>query len=229
MEGFFNIIGMNNVPLLPIIVKLLLAVVCGGVLGMDRTRKRRAAGMRTYGMVCLGSAVVMMTGLMLSQHGSQWDPARMGAQVVSGIGFIGAGAIIVTGYHEIKGLTTAAGLWVSAGLGLAIGAGYYTVAVIACAALFCVMHFGKRLQDRMMKNIQRVRFYIMLDSAEAMTDLLIMAKSRCIIVSDIEQMAIGNSKNSGVIFSIKLPGDMTQQDAMDCFSQSAGVLYIEAI
>ena len=107
-----------------ILVRLTLAVVCGGVIGAERETKRRPAGFRTHILICLGAAITTLTSqyLLLSLH-LFTDVARLGAQVISGIGFIGAGTIIVTRDKRVKGLTTAAGLWAAAIIGLACGAG----------------------------------------------------------------------------------------------------------
>ena len=96
-------------------VRLFLAVLCGGLIGLEREYKRRPAGFRTHILICLGAAMTTMTSqyLYLNLH-FYTDMTRMGAQVVAGIGFIGAGTIIVTGRQRVKGLTTAAGLWAAA-------------------------------------------------------------------------------------------------------------------
>lgn len=122
---------------LSVMVRLLCAVICGGLIGLERERKGRAAGFRTYMLVCMGAAITMMLGqyqyLMAT---GQWsriadelalktDVSRFGAQVINGIGFLGAGTIIVTSHRKVKGVTTAAGLWASACMGIAIGAGFY--------------------------------------------------------------------------------------------------------
>ncbi|MFC2280535.1 MAG: MgtC/SapB family protein, partial [Treponema socranskii subsp. buccale] len=107
-----------------VFVRLALAVAFGGILGLERGRKHRPAGFRTYMIVCLSSALIMITDLYLVEFYGTGDPARLGAQVISGIGFLGAGSIMISNMR-IKGITTAAGLWGSAGLGLAIGAGFY--------------------------------------------------------------------------------------------------------
>lgn len=109
-----------------ITVRLLLALICGGILGIEREKKRRPAGLRTYMLVCVGAAFVMITNEYMSFKYEGVDPSRMGAQVISGIGFLGAGTIIVTGRNRVKGLTTAAGLWAAACIGLAAGAGFYS-------------------------------------------------------------------------------------------------------
>ena len=94
-----------------VLLRLLLATIIGGILGWERGRKNRPAGLRTYMLVCLGAAIVMMTNQYVTQCLGTGDPVRMGAQVISGIGFLGAGSIMVTQRNQIRGITTAAGLW----------------------------------------------------------------------------------------------------------------------
>ena len=104
---------IRELTLTSIAVRILLAIVLGGVIGLERGMKNRAAGLRTYMLVCMGACIVMITNLYIYQAYDTGDPVRMGAQVVSGIGFLGAGSIIVTARNQIKGLTTAAGLTVA--------------------------------------------------------------------------------------------------------------------
>ena len=94
-----------------VVVRILAAILIGGLIGLDRTMKNRPAGWRTYMRVCVGSCLIMLTNQFIYQTTGAGDPVRMGAQVVSGIGFLGAGTIVVTKHNQIKGLTTAAGLW----------------------------------------------------------------------------------------------------------------------
>lgn len=122
-----------------IFFRLFLSIVIGGVLGLERGRKSRPAGLRTYILVCLGSTVVMMTNQYVSQCMNTGDPVRMGAQVLSGIGFIGAGSIMKTGRNQVRGITTAAGLWAAACIGLAIGIGFYEVAIAGGILIFIVL------------------------------------------------------------------------------------------
>ena len=109
------------------LVKTLLASLCGGLIGLDREMKGRPAGLKTFSLVCLGSTLAMITNDYIYTYiaGGSGDAARMAAQVISGIGFLGAGTIMVTGHNQIKGLTTAAALWVTAALGISIGCGFY--------------------------------------------------------------------------------------------------------
>ena len=122
--------------LVTVLLRLLLAVLCGGAVGLERERKGRPAGFRTHILVCVGAVLCMMTNQYLLRFIGSTDTARLGAGVLTGISFLGAGTIMVTGQRQVKGLTTAAGLWASAAMGLAIGVGFYEAALIACAVIF---------------------------------------------------------------------------------------------
>lgn len=105
--------GFREVTLQAVVFRLVLSVLIGGILGFERGLKNRPAGLRTYVLVCVGATIVMLTNQYIYQNAGTGDPVRMGAQVISGIGFLGAGTIMVTPHNQIKGLTTAAGLWAS--------------------------------------------------------------------------------------------------------------------
>lgn len=159
LSNFINYISeLNNTS---IVIRLSLAVLCGGIIGLERGKKGQAAGFRTHILVCIGSTLVMMTNLYVSDVvGSAVDPTRLGAQVVSGIGFLGAGSIIVTDKNKIRGLTTAAGLWASACMGLAIGVGFYQLAVIGCLFIILVISLLDRIDRKVFKNSVRIQVYI---------------------------------------------------------------------
>jgi putative Mg2+ transporter-C (MgtC) family protein len=130
---------LREITYLSVILRILAAVIFGGAIGLERGMKNRPAGLRTYMLVCVGSCLIMLTNQYLFQVSQAGDPMRLGAQVVSGIGFLGAGTIIVTKHNQIKGLTTAAGLWASAGVGLALGVGFYEAAFTAGIAVFSIL------------------------------------------------------------------------------------------
>ena len=128
------------------VMRMAAALIVGVVVGIDRGMKRRGAGVKTHVLVCLGSAVVMMTGEYLHlKYPGHADISRMGAQVISGVGFLGVGTIIVTGRNQIRGLTTAAGLWACACLGLAIGIGYVEGALVAFGMVLITLKLLTRL------------------------------------------------------------------------------------
>ncbi len=136
-------------------LKLALACVMGSMIGLERGNKNRPAGIRTNALVCTGSSLIMIISFDLFfkyHHLANFDPARLGAQVISGIGFLGAGTIIRNG-TTVKGLTTAASLWVVASLGLAVGAGMYVEAMLAFMLVYFTLHqLGNMEQRQMLKN-----------------------------------------------------------------------------
>lgn len=155
---------LRELTVLSVLLRLLLAALCGGLIGVERGRKRHAAGLRTHAVVCIGAACVMMVNqyiTLMFQSGA--DPARMGAQVISGIGFLGAGTIIITGRQQgqrVKGLTTAAGLWASACMGLAIGIAFYEGAILMFLLLMLVIAALNRLDEIYVKSPASVQLYL---------------------------------------------------------------------
>lgn len=129
--------------------RLALAMAAGAILGYERERAEKPAGVRTYMLVAEGAALFMMCGLLLSQQlaevGRISDPGRIASTVIQGIGFIGAGVIITTG-QKVKGVTTAAGLWVAAAVGLLAGGGFFTLAVAATIATLVGLIALQRLE-----------------------------------------------------------------------------------
>lgn len=133
-----------------IIFKLALACILGGLIGLERESLNRPAGFRTYTLVCVGSALAMVVSLDMYYQFYKTvnaDPGRIAAQVVSGIGFLGAGTIMREG-ATVRGLTTAAGLWVVACIGLAVGAGLYVPAIIATVIILFVLIYFVRLEQQ---------------------------------------------------------------------------------
>ncbi|KFX56316.1 MgtC/SapB family protein [Clostridium botulinum] len=131
---------LREVNIASIILRLTLATLCAGIIGAERGRKNRPAGFRTHILVCIDATLIMITSqYMRDVLHSTGDITRLGAQVISGIGFLGAGTIIVVGKNQVTGLTTAAGLWACACMGLAIGIGFYEGAIIACVFMLIVV------------------------------------------------------------------------------------------
>lgn len=172
METFYNgvlherrlFMNLQELNTMTILIRLSLAVCVGGIIGFERGSKAQSAGLRTYILVCLGSTIIMMTNEFISIAYGSVDPARMGAQVVSGIGFIGAGTIMVTNNNRIKGLTTAAGIWAAAGIGLAIGIGFYEGAIASAIMMFLVLYFLQPLKQFIQRRSKYVEIHIVCDN-----------------------------------------------------------------
>lgn len=152
--------GFNN---LSVTVRLLLALLMGGLIGMERGRHGRAAGMRTHVLVCVGACMTALVGLFMSDTS---DATRIAAQVISGIGFLGAGTIMIRNQSVITGLTTAAGVWCTATIGIALGYGFYLGALIATIITIITATLLTRLEGGK-KYI--IRCHIELKNAEETT------------------------------------------------------------
>lgn len=153
--------SLRDITWFSVLFRMLLTVVGGGAIGMERSYKNRPAGFRTHILVCIGATIASATGIYLAVNRQYpTDLSRLGAQVVSGLGFIGGGTIILTGKKKLKGLTTAAGLWASGIIGLAIGAGFYEGALIAIVLVLIVetlfFNIGSRIKRRPEFHLQLV-------------------------------------------------------------------------
>ena len=147
MAEFFAAYGYE----IELIIRLVAAAILGGIIGIERARTNHEAGLRTHLLVCLGAAGVMcMSDMMYGHMGFTGDIGRIGAQVVNGLGFLGAGCIIVSG-NRIKGLTTAAGLWTTACVGLSIGMGLYVISVSMVVIMLMAMLLLKPIAERLQK------------------------------------------------------------------------------
>ncbi|MCL7715346.1 MgtC/SapB family protein [Stenotrophomonas mori] len=142
-------------------MRLVLAALLGAVIGINRGRLEWAAGLRTHMLVCVGSALAIIVSAfgffdVLGRPGIQLDPSRIAAQVISGVGFLGAGTILFLQREQvIRGLTTAAGLWAVASIGLAAGAGLYAAAAMATALLWAILALLKPLEQRYLRRRAR--------------------------------------------------------------------------
>ena len=180
---------IRELTLLSVLVRCFASVLLGGIIGLERGLKNRAAGFRTYMLVCLGSCIVMVTNQYIYQLYGVGDPVRMGAQVISGIGFLGAGTIIVTTRIQIKGLTTAAGLWASACLGLAVGVGVYEVALIGGFCVLLVLTIFHSWENYMRRNTAVLSIYIELNPGIPLGQFLREIQEQQINMSNIQMQS----------------------------------------
>ncbi len=161
--------GMND---LAVVLRLVLATICGSLIGWERVVRRHSAGIRTFALVSLGSAVAAVLNLYLANlNGFDADVSRIPAGVVSGIGFLGAGTIIVTGRNQIKGLTTAASLWVASCMGMAIGAGQLIVGLTCFGLVMLANLVLMRLTLQIEENSRYVSMYIEVEETNGIKKL----------------------------------------------------------
>ncbi len=209
-----------------ITLRLVLATVFGAAIGLERERKNWTAGMRTHMMVCVGSALMMM----VSAHGFnevlgdniELDPSRVAAQVVSGIGFIGAGTILFLKQGVVRGLTTAAGLWTVAGIGLATGGGMYFAAIATTVLALFILWIIQPLEDKFAQRFKKKTLRITTVSEEKSLEVL----NR---VFDEEEMAVDSctldkaGKEHIITFSFKTLQPAHRSHLMTQFQKDSGV------
>lgn len=213
------------------ILRILLALLLGGVLGIERGMKNRPAGMRTYMLVCIGSCMIMLTNQYVFQTLGTGDPVRMGAQVVSGIGFLGAGTIMVTRHSQIKGLTTAAGLWAAAAVGLAVGIGFYEAAVGGSIAIFIVLTLLNKLDDAMHRNTKSIELYIELSANTSLMTFMGLLKQvlEDVLIMRTEHDYTGEDGSRAYIVLLKTKKRMNHTIVVNAVREVAGVTHAEAL
>ncbi len=169
-----------------IMFRILLAIVFSFAIGIERSTKNHSAGVRTYILVTLGSTIAMLTNQFIFETFDSGDASRLGAQVISGIGFLGAGTIIVTSRSQIRGLTTAAGLWASACMGLAIGIGFYTLAIIAVVAIILVFTILQGFESYLKDISKSFTIHIELNETKDLKELLNFIRKANIVIQRVE-------------------------------------------
>lgn len=208
-----------------IILKIVLAVLLGGLIGLERESVNRPAGFRTHILVCVGAALVMIISEEIYNQYSgltNADPARLGAQVISGIGFLGAGTIIKDGV-TVKGLTTAATLWTVSCIGLAIGGGYYAAAIITSIIVYIVLiSFNKIDVPVIKKNRRHVALKVEFDKGGTLSDLEKVLYENKVKIKGIKYLDYSEDKSTIKIF---LTVDNTKQfdEVVETISDIYGV------
>ena len=221
--------------------RLSVASLCGGLIGIERGRKRRAAGFRTHMLICMGASLTMIlnTYISLMIMGGAWtiddsvpmqtDVSRLGAQVINGIGFIGAGTIIVTGRQQVRGMTTAAGLWASACMGLAIGAGFYAAALIGCIAIILTVVVFSKLEAFILSRSRNVNLFVEFENAEDLSLIIARIKEQDIRIFDVELTKSISDAYPNAIFTLQLPKKRSHTAVMTAIAQIDTVRTIEEI
>jgi putative Mg2+ transporter-C (MgtC) family protein len=222
---------IREVTYMAIALRITVAAIMGGLMGLERGMKNRAAGLRTYMLVCIGSCVIMLTNQFIFQTYGVGDPVRMGAQVISGIGFLGAGTIIVTRRSQIKGLTTAAGLWASAGIGLAVGIGFYEGAIMGALAVVVAMTLLQRMDNRMHSKSKSMDVYIELSAQARLSDLLQQVRSMEIEIHDIVKETGTEDEHSirAYTATLKVQKRTAHTELLEKLLAIDGVIYAESL
>ena len=219
--------------LLAITCRLVLAVLCGGIIGIEREIKRRPAGFRTHILICMGAAITILTNLYLYQVMHLYtDIARMGAQVIAGVSFVGAGTIIVTRRQHIKGLTTAAGLWTAAIIGLACGAGYAECAIFATLLVMLSEVFLVRLEYRLVDRTSDVNIYIEYTQPSTIQRLVRILRTLKVPMNDMEvnRIAEGDDKfRYSAILTIRVSQQTMEKEIIERFDKIEDVLTVEEL
>ncbi|NLG05317.1 MAG: MgtC/SapB family protein [Clostridia bacterium] len=212
-----------------IFVRFFFSVISGIVIGIDRGMKRRGAGIKTHVLVCLGATMVMMTGQYVNFYfGQSHDLTRMGAQVVSGIGFLGVGTIIVTGRNQVKGLTTAAGLWACACIGLAIGVGFYEGAGVMLVLVIMTLIILEKLDSYVFYHSKVLELYVELDSLKHVSEFLKTIRKHDVKIThfEINRTKVKRDYITAMI-NIELHQVSEREKTLAFLREIEGVLYIE--
>ena len=200
---------MRELNIITAAARLALALIMGGIIGLERGKQGRAAGMRTHILVSIGSALTVMIGFFVREALgiTATDPMRIAAQVISGIGFLGVGTILIKGRFQITGLTTAAGLWATAAIGLSLGAGYYEGALITFVFIVVTVTILHRLEYRITKRYNRFGIYMEIISDTHVREA-IDALSSLYHVSDIQVTPprSGKATNVGIEANVHITG-----------------------
>lgn len=175
---------LRDFNLASVTLRLVLACLCGGILGLDREKRGRAAGIRTYYIVCVGAALAMLLGQYLNmmlhtswasyitEVGAKVDVSRIASKAVSGVGFLGAGAILLTRQNQIKGLTSAASIWACACLGLAIGIGFYEIVIIGFVLIWIALGLFSAIDLKARERINKARYAVKLSDETKLSRLI---------------------------------------------------------
>jgi putative Mg2+ transporter-C (MgtC) family protein len=205
--------------------KLLLAILAGGLVGMERERRDRAAGLRTHILVCLGSTLITLVSIYIAPVG---DPARIAAQIVSGIGFLGAGTIFRSG-SGISGLTTAAGLWVIAGIGMGIGAGgrLLMVAMLTAILVFIVNKWVRFFEDRLVRSFCDIRLTTSRRD-DGLAQVFKGLDGRGVVTERVEWLEEGDDREVAVVrLRVRVPAAVRGTDLTSFLADMPGVQRVD--
>ncbi len=217
---------------LAVTLRMVSAALCGGLVGIEREFKRRPAGFRTHILICLGASITILTNLYLYQVMHLFtDISRMGAQAITGIGFIGAGTIIVTKRKRVKGLTTAAGLWTMAAIGLVCGAGYLELAYFATAMVLLAELLLSKFEYRFVRRVEDLNLYVEYRHSICIEQIMAVLRQQKIKLTDLEITRIndGDDHRYCAILEVQTMKDKLDRDLMKELHSIEDVTNIEEL
>lgn len=224
-----NIALFHELNICSITLRILLSLLLGGVLGIEREQKQHPAGFRTYVIVCLGATLACITNIYMCEQLGGTDPARIPAQVISGIGFLGAGTILVTRGNHIKGLTTAAGLWCCATIGIAVGSGFYSGAILCSLIIVFSLRILTFVDKHLTQSHKYIAFYAEYEDSVFIQNLVKYCNTHHYELHDLEIFP-ANEKNGGfATFSVKITNPALRNTVQDDIRSLSNSLILEEI
>jgi len=224
---FYNYIRQPN--LASALIKLTLSVLFGAIIGIERGRKRRPAGLRTHMLVCLGSALTMVISGYLVSIGQSTDVSRLAAQVINGIGFLGAGSIIVTGRLEVKGLTTAASLWTTAIIGLAAGAGCYIEVLFCTFMIILAQLVFSKAEYYLIASSKIMNVYVDFSDKKEIYAINEKISEKKIEVLNTEINKSPDDDGISAVFTLKFPARIDQEEILRDIADLESVRRVEGL
>lgn len=215
-----------------IIERMFFAAVCGGAIGLERTFRRRPAGFRTHILICLGACITTLVGQYLVVHMNyDTDVSRLGAQVIAGVGFIGAGTIIVTRHQRVKGLTTAAGLWTAAIIGLSLGAGFYEGGLAVTILVLIAETLLAKVERIVLRRSPEINLYIRYDDSKSLERILAFLRNHRvqILSMEITRLTGSDTHKATAIFLLRLSRLMYKENIPVMLESIEGVASVEIL
>lgn len=231
MFEFLDFLRTDNLDWISVTVRLVLAVILGGFIGIERERKGRAAGFRTHILICLGAAMTTLTSqYLVFELGLSTDLTRIGAQVITGVGFIGAGTVMVIKRREIKGITTAAGIWTAAIVGLSCGAGFYEGAVVATLLVLVAEIVFYKLEGFLLVNRRVFSIYVEYSDNKRLYDIVeTVKKSGASILSLEVKNGSSEQDHPCAVFTVRPSRKYSYDKLSESVGQISGVVSIYRI
>ena len=211
-----------------IVIRLVLSILFGCFIGMERATKRQIAGIKTFSLVCLGSALATIVNIYLwetTNFGA--DTSRIPAGVVSGIGFLGVGTIVITGKNQVKGLTTAAGLGATGTLGLAVGSGMIVMSVISFLLILVTIHFLQYLDSYQRESSRYIGLYLEVKQSGSIKQIIEYIQKSGYAINSLEKKRAAKSMDISLLIELDLGERKKHKDIISDFWRVDGITYLE--